>query len=75
MDTFYGILEEFLPLAGRYISETLSSPTKNAIQVASKVLRSLLHMHGPNNNLEVKMSCPRKISCEYKPFTCPKEKK
>jgi hypothetical protein len=48
MDTFYGILEEFLPLVGRYISGTLSSPTKNAIQVASKILRSLLHMHGPN---------------------------
>jgi len=51
MDTFYGILEEFLPLVGRYISETFSSPTKNAIQVASKILRSLLHMHGPTNNV------------------------
>jgi len=51
MDTFYGILEEFLPLVGRYISGTLSSPTKNAIQVASKILRSLLHMHGPNTNI------------------------
>ena len=51
MDTFHGILEEFLPLVGRYISETLSSPTKNAIQVASKILRSLLHMHGPTNNV------------------------
>ena len=48
MGTFYCTWEEFFPLVGRYLSETLSSLTKNAIQVASKILRSLLHMHGPN---------------------------
>jgi len=43
--------KNFYPwLAGVYL-KTLSSPTKNAIQVASKILRSILHMHSPNTTL------------------------
>ena len=42
--------KNFYPwLAGIYL-KTLSSLTKNAIEVASKILRSLLHMYGPNKS-------------------------
>ena len=45
--------ENFYPWLAGISLKTLSSLTKNATQVASKILRSLLHIHGPNTHVFV----------------------